>query len=75
MKTPLTLTVILLAFTLSCGAEARQASAQQCANWEQQLQQVQNRLRAGYRNQESNHLRERRRQLQQKLTSECPRQR
>lgn len=74
-KTPLTLAAILIAALLPAAAEARQASPQQCARWEQQLQQVQSRLRAGYRNQEGNRLREQRRQLRQKLAGECPRHR
>lgn len=67
------LVVSLAAAALATVAEARQPSPQQCAYWQQQLAEVQSRLRAGYRAQEGNRLRERRRQLQNQLAS-CPRQ-
>lgn len=67
------LAAITVATVFSTVAEARQPSPQQCAYWQQQLTEVQSRLRAGYRAQEGNRLREQRRQLQNQLAS-CPRQ-
>lgn len=68
------LVLLIAASCLPIMAEARQPSSQQCASWQQQLENVQQRLRGGYRAQEGSRLREQRRELQSRLAN-CPRQR
>ena len=47
------------------------ATAKQCASWERQLAKVQKKLRRGYSAKQSNKLRDKRRELQDKLRKYC----
>jgi len=71
----LSLSALLLSGIVLCFAplHAREpkATEDQCRKWNQQLEQVEKRLRAGYTIEQGNKLNERRRQLMRKLRNRC----
>ena len=71
-----TLPLLLLTTSIVFGgafahAAKPKASKDQCQRWNNQLEQVQNKLRRGYSTKQGNKLRERRRKLLDKVRHRC----
>ncbi|UTW44594.1 hypothetical protein KFE80_09325 [bacterium SCSIO 12696] len=71
MKQFITLLMLLCVTCCSAQADKGSASKQQCRTWLQQLDKVNDELRAGYKTKRGNKLRKRRRALQSKLHRQC----